>query len=274
MFKFVFLAMFLVLSLSLNIAMFVGGTVYSAASSTFGALTGIRTVATRHTEEVADLGSRLVNERKASKMLRKQVARVSQNLISERRVTKKLRGKTLPLRKAINSTSKRISKRALLSSKRKIASMAGKAIPAAGTAIVVAMTIAELKDLCDTLKDMAKLKKAFDLNLQTNTEDTIVCAVRIPTKEEVWATAKASPSKAWAAAKKVTPTLEDIKDYQFPEVDWTGAWNSTLQGSDDAWSATKNGTATTIDVTKGATGSAVDSVKKRWADWLSKDAEK
>lgn len=68
------------------------------------------------------------------------------------------------------------------------------------------------------------MKQVLELDLQPSNKETTVCAMRVPSKEEVWATAKASQSDAWAVAKKVTPTLENIKDYQLPEVDWAGAY--------------------------------------------------
>jgi hypothetical protein len=46
---------FLAASLALNVAMFVGGTLYTAASSLVETVTGFRTVASRHAAEVADL---------------------------------------------------------------------------------------------------------------------------------------------------------------------------------------------------------------------------
>lgn len=60
------LVLLLLLSLTLNVAMFVGGTIYKMASSAFSAATGVRTMTVQHAGEVAELGSDLTNERRVS----------------------------------------------------------------------------------------------------------------------------------------------------------------------------------------------------------------
>ena len=62
---------------------------------------------------------------------------------------------------AVELTTDRISKRAVITSSRSIGSMAGEAIPYLGTAVIVGVTTLELKDLCDTLRDMNELKRSF-----------------------------------------------------------------------------------------------------------------
>lgn len=89
--KLLFVGLF-VLSLVLNVAMFVGGAIYSVASSAVEAVTGMRTVASRHASEVAEFSSDLNAERQAKRELREEAADLSDSLVNERRLTKELQG--------------------------------------------------------------------------------------------------------------------------------------------------------------------------------------
>ncbi len=311
----------LLFSLTINVAMFVGGTIYKMASSAFGAATGIQTAAAQHADEIADLGSDLANERRVSRELRGEVADISDNLVSERKVTKKLRkdvtglsgdlatekavrrklsheiadlsgdlvaerlalkkvrrqligagavmityrGKKMVRNQAVELTADSISKRAVKTSSRSVSSMAGEALPYLGTAVIVGVTALELKDLCDTIKDMTELKRSFNPELQHAEDETTVCSMKVPSKEELWETAKASPEMAWAAAKDATPTLEDIQNYEFPNINWTEAWNTTAEGAESVWSATKSGAGAAMDATAETTGGWLIDAKKYWS---------
>ena len=293
--------LFMIFSLTLNIAMFMGGAMYKLASSAFSAATGVRSVAAQHADEVADLGRNLASERKVSQKLRGEVIDISDNLVSERKVTKRLRGEVTELsgnlsaqrlalkkarseaagsasnvvtykgkkvarKQAVEATANAISKRAAKTSARSVTSMAGEAIPYVGTAVIVGVTALELKDLCDTIKDMNELKRAFDPSLSPNQEEATVCSMKVPTTEELWDVAKASPGQAWAAAKDVTPSLQDLKNYEFPDIDWSGAWNSTAVGAGTAWSTTIDGAGVALDATKETTGNWINDAAKYWLE--------
>ena len=343
------LVVFLVSSLALNVAMFLGGTIYSIASNAFNAVTGVRTVAMQHAGEVAELGVDLADERRLSRELREEVVDVSDDLVaertarnklknqmtdlsgdltSERRVSRKLReevvdisddlaaeriarrklknqvtdlsgnlaierlasrqvrdqaseatadlvtfrGRKVAVAEAVELTADRISKRAVKTSSRSLGSMAGEALPYIGTAVIVGVTTLELKDLCDTLIDMSELKRAFNPEMENSDDETTVCSLTVPTKEELWEYAKASPGTAWAAAKEATPTLEEIKDYEMPDVDWTGAWTATTEGAGTAWQTTKDGTGAAVDTTIETTGGWIKGATEYFAG--SEDDEK
>lgn len=298
------LVVFLVASLTLNIALFVGGSVYRLASSAVEAVTGLRTVAAQHADEVADLGSQLTNEKRVSRELRSEVADISDNLISERKMTKKLqgevtelsgdlaaervaskklrnqlsdtgadlvtyRGKKMARSQAVELTADSISRRAVKTSSRSIGSMAGEAIPYIGTAVIVGVTALELKDLCDTLKDMSELKRSFTPGAPESEDEATVCAMKVPTAQELWEVAKSSPETAWNAAKEATPSLEEIQQLEFPDVDWTAAWATTMEGTEKAWAATKDGAGTAIEATVDATSGLWEGAKKYWSDEAS-----
>jgi len=181
------------LSLAINVAMFVGGALYSAASAAVETVTGFRTVASRHATEVADLTNDLNAERRVNRELRSEVSDLSDNLVNERQVNRQLRGeladvsdelaserlmrrqlrgsvdepienlvrfkgKRVPISEAVENTANSISRRARRSATREIGSMAGEALPWIGTAVIVGVTTMELRDLCNTLRDMNELK--------------------------------------------------------------------------------------------------------------------
>jgi hypothetical protein len=195
--------------------------------------------------EIADIGEKLVLSKQTSKQLRKEIANPNKRIVT-------YKGKKMALSQAVETTSGSIARRSAIAATRSVASMGGEALPVIGTSVIVAATGFELYDLCNTVKDMNDLKVAFDPSLKTEPEQTTICAMEVPTKEELWESTKASPGAAWNAAKTYTPTLEDIKNYEFPDADWTGMWaaskdnagwlkDETVDTSKDAWAATTEG---------------------------------
>jgi hypothetical protein len=281
---------FLAASLALNVAMFVGGALYTAASSLVETVTGFRTVASRHAAEVADLSYDLNAERRVSRELRGEVAELSDNLINERRITSALRGEvadmtdnlaseravtrrlrseaadlsdelivarrqlddaTLDLvtfrgrkvavSEAVEETADLISDRARNSAAREMGSMAGEAMPYLGAAVIVGVTALELNDLCNTIKDMNALKRAFNPELNPEDGATTVCSMEVPTSDELWESAKGAPRAAWDGAKDVVQSLPSIDDLKVPDLDWSGYWGSVGEGFSAAYQASASG---------------------------------
>ncbi|WP_212733866.1 hypothetical protein, partial [Sulfitobacter sabulilitoris] len=74
-------------------------------------------------------------------------------------------------------------------------------------------------------------------------EDITVCSMRVPTRHEIWETTKGSPGRAWAKAKDLTPTLEDIKSIEVPDIDWTGFLVGTQTSLSGFWDWASEGTS-------------------------------
>ena len=138
------------------------------------------------------------------------------------------KGKAVPVTKAVSQTVMQIGRRSSRSAARSVASMPGEAIPWIGTAVIVGVTSLEIRDLCLTMKDMTELQRAFDPSFKTNEDDLEVCAIKVPPKEEIIAAVKASPGKAWEAAKEATPSLEDVRNMKMPDVK---GWWETGEGA-------------------------------------------
>ena len=296
--KFLLVSFVLVLSLCINLALFLGGSLFSILNSGFEAVTNIQTIGSRNKAEIAQLGDNLVVERQAKRELKTELGETSAKLITEKKIKRELstqltttsaelalekktkidlesqlgrasqnlaierqakrtlqskisdqagelatqktsnrilksryndilaglvtfKGEKVALKKAVAQTSEQIGKRSARSAARNVASMPGEAIPWIGTAVIVGVTSLEIRDLCLTMKDMTELQRAFDPSFTISDDDLKVCAVKVPPKEEIMAAVKASPGKAWEIAKEATPSLEDIKGMEMPDIkDW------------------------------------------------------
>lgn len=250
----------------------------------------------QYADEVAELGSELSQERVAIRKVRSELTDVTEDLATERATTRKLRaevgdvaerlaierattrqlrselskaapdvvlfrGRKVAIKEAVGTTAERISRRAAVTSAREIGSMAGEAIPYLGIAVIVGATALELKDLCDNLKDMSELRRAFDPDATESDEQQTVCAQRVPTREELWEIAKASPGNAWERARNAVPTLEEVKDYELPDIDWSGfllrvgeiaasTADGAKSGAGGLWDRTVEGASDLVDGTK------------------------
>ena len=246
----------------------ISGELKSQVAGLSDNLVGEKKISRELKTEMAGLSDNLLSEKKISGELKSQVAGISDNLANEQKIGRALkakvarltllskglvnfRGKKIPIKNAVDLTADTISKRAVKTSKREVSSMAGEALPYFGTAVIVAVTAMELVDLCDTIQDMNVLKRAFDPNLNPSEEELTVCSIKIPTRAELVEQLKASPEKAWKAAKEATPTIEELKDIEIPDVDFkavvagskgkaTELWGSTQESSQKTYLKVKN----------------------------------
>lgn len=110
--------------------------------------------------------------------------------------------------------SRRLATRSVANASRHVSSVAGQAIPFAGTAIIVGVTALDIRDACETMKDVNALNSAFG---HEGEDQTKVCGMNVPNKQKVLAQIKAnwkiayqsaadSVNKAGAALVPSTPT--------------------------------------------------------------------
>lgn len=139
------------------------------------------------------------------------------------------RGQKKRLAEAVADTTKRISTRTAKGAARNVSSIAGEAIPIAGIAVVVGVTAWELKDACDTMKDLRALELATDPNGSQDPSVDEVCGLEVPTKEQAWKAVKASPGQAWEKAKVYVPDLPEFDAPRLP--DWElPTWQDIVGG--------------------------------------------
>ena len=244
-------------------------------AETSGQLVAERTAKRELKGQVAEISGKLVIERKLKRKLKSQVADISGDLVIERNAKRALKsklventaklaverttqrtlksqirdlavglvpfkGKKVAIKTAVEETANKIGKRSLKSATRNVSSMPGEAIPWLGTAVIVGVTALELYDLCATLKDMTELKRAFDPTLSSSEEELEVCAIKVPPKDVIFAAVKESPQKAWAQAKELTPSIEEIKEMEMPEVNFQDLWDETKNSTGDWTKKLKN----------------------------------
>jgi hypothetical protein len=138
-----------------------------------------------------------------------------------------LEGAEVTVSEAVAKVSNRVKARTAKVASADIGATFGQSIPWIGVAVVVAATGYDLKTSCDTMKDMHALEVAFDPDLANDPSVDEVCGLKVPTKEEIWDTVKASPGKAWDAAVQALgdlpglPPAPSIDWPSMPDVDWT-----------------------------------------------------
>lgn len=182
----VILVVALIVSLGLNIAIVTVQSIAMAVSSTVGAVAGVSAV------------------------------------LPQFRVVK-ANGERKFLTEAVRSTSERIAKRTASGATRNLASVFGEAVPTIGIGVIAGATAWELKDACDTMRDLHDLDVALDPANANPVDATEVCGLKVPTKEEIWDMVKASPGAAWELAKDAMPELPEMPEWtlpEMPEVDW------------------------------------------------------
>jgi septal ring factor EnvC (AmiA/AmiB activator) len=237
----VVLAVMLAGAMMLNVATVAIGSVATMMASAVEAVLGVTSVMTQQKEEAANLGRRVqqlegdVKVAKAdldasSKKVRQlegdvKVAKADldastkrvMQLEGEAKVT--YRGQRKLLGEAVEDTTRRVANRTAAGATRNLAATFGEAVPVIGIGVVVAATVWELKDACDTMKDLQALEVALDPTKALADDVSEVCGLQVPTKEEIWAKVKASPGEAWQMAKDAMPELPEM-----PTIDWT-PWN-------------------------------------------------
>jgi hypothetical protein len=316
----------LVVSLMVNIALFTGGALYSAAAGAMEAVTGAPSLLTRHRNEVSQLTKKLDAQRVANRRLRSEAAETGRRLAVQQVASRELaadfarkqaaigaelaevRNRSLVRRRAfeelaadfqrqkvksraailgtplaarvvsyggkestvgqvVEDTSGRMRRKAAASTARNVGTMPGKALPFFGTAVIVGVTALEVNGWCDTLKDLHALEVALDPSKKPSEEQTTVCALRIPSREELWTSVREAPGDAWTAAREYVPSLENVRSVDLPGVgDWTretagGAWDATKGAAAGGWDAAKDGA--------GAAGEAVGGMVR----WILDDGE-
>ncbi len=176
------LIVFLVLSLLLNVAILTVSGVQAVMSGVFSAV-GIGTVAVSE-----------VTERAARKKATRKISR---------------------------SISGRVIKRAERSAVRNSASVFGESIPFLGVAVIVGALALEIKDSCDTARDISALAAVIEADgnpeaAMAKAEEEFDCreligdAIEVPTTDKVWAVIRQSPSTAWNGAQEFYDDLPDV----------------------------------------------------------------
>ncbi|PWE32493.1 hypothetical protein DDZ14_10560 [Maritimibacter sp. 55A14] len=132
-------------------------------------------------------------------------------------------------RQMVRKTRRRVTRRLQRGAARSIGSAAGEAIPFIGVGVIAGALALDVKDACDTARDMVGLEAAIAAEndpeiARQNAEAAFDCKEMIredlPDSDALWAAVRASPRKAWEAARDAGVSVA--------EVDWTGKGTSML----------------------------------------------
>ncbi|WP_171237653.1 hypothetical protein [Ruegeria sp. HKCCA5763] len=265
----------LVMSLVFNLLVMAGGAAYNLASIAFETVTGNQSVAARHANETKTLQKDFAHQKKLNRELKSRVTSLSGDLAALRLTTldastQKMvvhKGKRTSAKAAVLSTTALISKRAAATAKRSAGSVVGESIPYAGTAIIVGVTALELYDLCETIKDMNALSRAFDPSLEPNDDQATVCSMKVPTHDEVWTAAREKPAQTLAAAKEALPTMDELRSIELLDIDWEAHWDWAISQVDSLGNDGLAGMAYVWERTQ----SSVDNSKNDLLEWWQRD---
>lgn len=129
------------------------------------------------------------------------------------------RGRSTTIKEATQEVLDRTMTRTTRSTLANVSSIPGESIPFYGIAIVLAATAYELKAACDNMTDLYDLQVALDPDTAHSDDRVAVCALQIPTKQEVWVGIKQSPQTAWdtsiATLESVTDSVKTIETPEF-----------------------------------------------------------
>jgi hypothetical protein len=202
-------------SVVMNVATVAFSSVAMLVSGAYEAVTGVASVLGAKDRKITNLSDDLVRKEAKIVSLSDEVV----TLKAPKTVT--YRGQKRLLAEAVEDTAGRVSRRTAAGAARNAGSVVAEAIPVAGVAVVLGVTAWDIKDSCDTMKDLHELELAFNPATSPDPEASEVCGLTVPTKGEVWAAVKASPGKAWDAAAAYVP---DLPELSIPSIDWT-FWN-------------------------------------------------
>ena len=128
------------------------------------------------------------------------------------------RGRSTSIKEATQEVLDRTMARTTRSTLANVSSIPGESIPFYGIAIVLAATGYELKAACDNMTDLYDLQVALDPDTARPDDRSAVCALQIPTREEVWGGIKQSPQVAWDTSIATLGSVNDsVKTIETPE---------------------------------------------------------
>lgn len=223
---------FLGVSLVFNVALVTSKIVFTAASTAIEAITGNKNPLLRSANEAAEMSAELDVQKRANKELRAELADAQAEVIFERQAKREVRSELAKtsaelaairasrasIRNSVTEVSERVSRRATRAAKREVAASAGESVPFWGVAAIVAATAWELNDLCQTAKDMNQLQAMFDPSLLLSEDTLTACGFEVPSKAALIAAATSAPETAWAATREAIPSLEEVKEFELPEM--------------------------------------------------------
>ncbi|MCV2889357.1 hypothetical protein [Ruegeria aquimaris] len=211
------LALLVIGGLVFNILTLTVSGAFTAASGILSAA-GLSTVAARESaeaalrREAADKANREALERatrEASEKAAREARETALREAAERR---------LAVNRVAASTRDAIGDRLARQAARNSASVFAEAIPVVGVGVIAAALVLEVKDSCDTARDMTALVAAIETEGDAQAAREAAAAAfdcadlipnydDLPTKDQIWGEVSSAPEKAWDKATGYYDTL-------------------------------------------------------------------
>ncbi len=216
------IVLFLVASLSLNVATVAFSSVAALVSGVYETVTGLKSVSSslRNKVVVQDGKIRRLTAEVGTK--NRRIAKLTDevgHLRASRFVN--FRGRRVAVSEIVEQTTKRMSRRVRKMAIRDVSSTFGEAVPIIGVAVISGVTTLEIYDACQTMKDLKDLNLAFNPDSAIEEDEREVCGMHVPTRDEIWEKVKASPSAAWESAKSYVP---DLPEFSMPSLSALAFW--------------------------------------------------
>ena len=188
----------LAMSLAANVTLVVGSVLSSVVNDFLADVTGLQTASAK--------------QRKALRSLQQE--------------NRQLRGK-------MEKMGKRVRRRVVRSAVRTVGTLSGRAFPGVGIAVTVGVTLLDIKDFCDTIRDMNSVIGEIDPSGAAEDSETTVCSMPVPTVEDIRTQLSTiSPQEVWEKSKNFVPDLNLPTDttVSFPEL-----WQDTKSFLGSHW---------------------------------------
>ena len=204
----------LVASLAANGALFVGGVLNNVIDEAIESVTGLATATSKQRKLADDL-------KRKNRQLVDRNRSLQHRMTKVRRESGRLKGRMARLRTVTNVAVKRTVARSANAAVRVVATAPGKAVPYVGTAVVVGAAALEIKDLCDTIRDMKAIQREIDPSESHSEDERKICGMDTPTQEEILNQIKTVPLDAWQRSQAFLTDLDPIP----PEFEtWLNRW--------------------------------------------------
>ncbi|GGA24439.1 hypothetical protein [Neptunicoccus cionae] len=212
-----------ILTILLVLGFFVAShTVTTVAALTSTAITAVAgagsTVMGRSSIEAHKMSTKNARLQNSLEIEKKRVAKLSKESAALRNKDLiRIRGRTTTVKKASSEVLNRVAKRTVRATATNLSSIPGESIPFYGIAIILAATAYELQAACANMKDIYELQVAINPDVSHASDRDTICAMKIPTKQEIWESVKGSPNAAWQSSReKLLEVSDDLKSVEMP----------------------------------------------------------
>lgn len=80
---------------------------------------------------------------------------------------------------------------------------------------------------------MNELQALLDLSLTVPADRLAVCGMEVASRQKPRESASSAPGAAWVAARAAIPSIEEVKEFQPPDVNWQSLGKRIGEGVTD-----------------------------------------